>query len=169
MASVFLVGFMGAGKSATAEALAALLGLSAVDLDGEIERDLGRPIAEIFAGDGEAAFRAAEPGLLADLAASGEARVVALGGGAIPAEDNRRLIAASGGISVFLDLPLAALRARLPAADRSRPLYDPERAADLYAARRPSYAQASAVIRLDGSETPAEVAQRIHEEVMCAT
>ena len=153
MASVFLVGFMGAGKSATAEALAALLGLSAVDLDGEIERDLGRPIAEIFAV----------------LAASGEARVVALGGGAFAAEDNRRLIAASGGISVFLDLPLAALRARLPAADRSRPLYDPERAADLYAARRPSYAQASAVIRLDGSETPAEIAQRIHEEVMCAT
>lgn len=169
MASVFLVGFMGAGKSATAAALGALLGLPAVDLDAEIERDLGLSIPEIFARHGEAAFRAAERRLLAALAASAEPRVVALGGGAFASEDNRQTIAAGGGVSVFLDLPLAVLRERLPASDGSRPLWDPQEAAELYATRRPAYLQAAAVVRLDGSETPAEVARRIHQEVMCAT
>jgi shikimate kinase len=169
MTSVYLVGFMGSGKSATAEALATLLGVPAVDLDAEIERELGRTIAEVFAHEGEAAFRAAERRLLAALVARGESRVVALGGGAFAAEENRDLLAEAGEISVFLDLPFAVLRDRLAAADRSRPLYDPATAAVLFATRRPAYLQASAVIRLDGSEAPAEVARRIHEEVMCAT
>ena len=59
-ARVVLVGFMGAGKSTVGPLLARRLGWDFLDLDDDIEAAAGRPVPEIFAKDGEAAFRAAE-------------------------------------------------------------------------------------------------------------
>ncbi len=80
IATIALIGTSGAGKSTVGPLLAARLGVPFVDVDAEVERVAGRPIREIFASDGEAAFRASERDLtLAALAAPG---VVSLGGGA---------------------------------------------------------------------------------------
>jgi hypothetical protein len=86
---VFLVGFMGAGKTATGEALAHLLGWRFVDLDARIEEREERSIAEIFKTDGESAFRQIETGVLgAVLAERKDRTVVALGGGAFSDPQN---------------------------------------------------------------------------------
>ena len=64
---VAVVGFMGAGKTTAAQAFAQASGGVAVDADSEIERRVGKPIAEIFAADGEPAFRALEHEVIAGL------------------------------------------------------------------------------------------------------
>ena len=79
---LFLVGMMGAGKSTVGAALARRLGLDFVDSDEEIECAAGKPIAQIFQADGEAAFRKIESRVVLELAA-GAPLVAALGGGAI--------------------------------------------------------------------------------------
>ena len=101
MRSIFLVGFMGAGKSSIGAAVADRLGSRFVDLDQEISRRLGAPIANVFADRGEATFRAAESDELARVAGLADV-VVATGGGAFCEPANRELIHGSGGISVFL-------------------------------------------------------------------
>ena len=77
-----LVGFMGAGKSTVGAALADLLGVTLVDTDAEIVRRAGRPIPQIFAEDGEQAFRDLEAEVVADVLATHRG-IVALGGGAV--------------------------------------------------------------------------------------
>ena len=78
---IVLVGFMGAGKSTIGRLLADKLGLPFADSDPAIEQRAGRPIREIFAGDGEPAFRALEHEVIAELL-DGPDAVLALGGGA---------------------------------------------------------------------------------------
>ncbi len=78
---IVLVGFMGAGKTTVGHLLAAELGLPFADSDQVIEQRAGRPIREIFAEDGEAAFRALEHQVIAELL-DGPDLVLALGGGA---------------------------------------------------------------------------------------
>ena len=80
---VAMIGFMGAGKSTRRPRRAEALGTVAIDVDNVIEERLGKPIARIFAEDGEAAFRAAEERITLELLAAPGSRVVALGGGAI--------------------------------------------------------------------------------------
>jgi shikimate kinase len=80
--NIALIGFMGAGKSTAAAALAERLGWEFADADVEIEREAGKPIPRIFAEDGEPAFRALEERVAARLLARIEI-VVALGGGAV--------------------------------------------------------------------------------------
>jgi len=83
--ALVLVGFMGAGKSTGARALAAELGTEAVDSDHELERRLGEPIEAFFDREGEAAFRAREEEVVLELLERRSA-VVALGGGAVQSE-----------------------------------------------------------------------------------
>ena len=78
---IVLVGFMGAGKTTIGQLLAERMGLPFTDSDQVIEQRAGRPVAQIFAEDGEPAFRALEHQVIADLLA-GPALVLALGGGA---------------------------------------------------------------------------------------
>ncbi|MBU3675435.1 MAG: hypothetical protein FGM34_10390, partial [Solirubrobacteraceae bacterium] len=80
--SIVLTGFMGAGKSTLAEALAAQLGLPWSDSDIEVENREGAPVEEIFAGSGEEAFRAAEAEVVTGLLRL-PPQVIALGGGAL--------------------------------------------------------------------------------------
>ena len=79
--TIVLVGAPGAGKSTVGAELAGLLGKSFTDVDARIEEVVGKPVAEIFADDGEARFRALEESATLELLETGE--VVSLGGGAV--------------------------------------------------------------------------------------
>jgi len=172
VALVYLVGFMGSGKTSVGRRLAAALGVRFVDLDGWIEEEAGMTVAEIFARRGEAEFRREETRLLAATAALGSA-VVATGGGTYCSPANRRIIAAGGGVAVFLDVPWEEIERRLPGKNLDRPRFrDRESARRLYEARRPDYLRADVVIPLSGDETPEEVARRVLERIgerACAT
>jgi len=171
MPRVFLVGFMGAGKSSIGAALADRLGLRFVDLDEEISRRHGAPIPEIFARCGEAAFRTAESDELARCAELDDV-VVATGGGAFCSEANREVIHRGGCVSVFLDLPWAVLRQRLTHDQSERPMYDnTNQARQLFEERLPHYRRALVRVSLAGDEDPDEVAGRVVEtlrEAPCA-
>jgi shikimate kinase len=142
---VYLVGFMGAGKSTLARSLAARLDWRAEDVDERIEAREGRAISTIFAREGEAYFRSVERQVLIDLLPVRHA-VVATGGGTFADPANRDLINRDG-VSVWLDAPLTVLLDRIPT-DGRRPLAaDRTRFEHLYESRRAAYRQAH--IRLD--------------------
>ena len=137
---VYLVGFMGAGKTTVARALGKRLGWQTADIDELIEAREHVTVAELFARRGEGYFRAVERAVLLEQMGSRHT-VVATGGGTFVDPHNRAAINRDG-VSVWLDVPLERLIARVPA-DGRRPL-----AADrveferLYEARRPAYEQA---------------------------
>lgn len=89
---VVLVGMMGSGKSETGRALARLLRRRFVDCDERVAAVAQRSIPEIFAAEGEAGFRRRESETLAEALASGDAAVVATGGGVVTVRDNRTLL-----------------------------------------------------------------------------
>ena len=159
---IFLVGFMGSGKSTVGPLVAVKLGWNFVDLDRQIEREQGKPIREIFEQDGEPAFRKIEARHLRCLK-DRAAYVVALGGGAFLQEANRPIVAELG-VSVFLDCRLEVIRARCPA-DANRPLFaTPERVKDLYAVRQPFYRMSD--FSVDASDIePTQVADLILQKV----
>jgi len=165
MSNVYLVGFMGAGKSSVGAALAARLGHRFIDLDQRLSERFGASISEVFAVHGEGVFRAAETDELARCADEQDA-VVATGGGAFCDGANREIISGSKGVSVYLDLPWGELDRRLAADNGGRPMYDDaEQAHSLFEKRRPEYLRADVVITLEGSETPDDVAMRVLSEV----
>jgi shikimate kinase len=171
MTRIFLVGFMGAGKSSVGAVLAAQLGWHFIDLDEEISQQLGVPISEVFARYGEAAFREAEHEELTRCADLVDI-VVATGGGAFCSEANREVIHQPGGVSVFLDLPWAVLRERLNHDHSGRPMYDDtDQARRLFEERLPQYRCALVRVSLAGDEGPDEVAGCVVEtlrEAQCA-
>lgn len=144
---VYLVGFMGAGKSTVARALSRHLDWRALDIDDLIERREHQTVADVFARRGEGYFRAMEREVLASLIGIRHA-VVATGGGTFVDPQNRAMIAGDG-LSVWLDVPLERLIARVPA-DGRRPLAaDRSEFERLYTLRRAAYEQAD--LRIDAS------------------
>lgn len=142
---IYLVGFMAAGKSTLARALAKRLGWRAVDIDDLIETKERLKVSEIFARQGEPYFRAAERAVLMEHLPPRHL-VVATGGGTFVDPQNRAAIN-SDGVSVWLDAPLDRVIDRLPA-DGRRPLAaDRTEFERLYHARRTAYALAH--VRLD--------------------
>ncbi|MEM9828971.1 MAG: shikimate kinase [Planctomycetota bacterium] len=93
---LFLSGYRATGKTTIAGMLAGKLGLQTVDLDARIVAEAGRPIAEIFAAEGEAAFRTLETAMLGRVVAEENALVISLGGGTPVAAANRKIIRQSG-------------------------------------------------------------------------
>src|SRR5215211_2001536 len=93
--NLYLVGMMGAGKTTVGRLLARRLKLRFIDSDHEIERRCGVKVPTIFDIEGEAGFRSRESHVLADLTAL-EGVVLATGGGAVLAEDNRQRLAGGG-------------------------------------------------------------------------
>jgi shikimate kinase len=172
MRSVFLVGFMGAGKSSVGVALATRLGYRFIDLDEEISGRFGTTIPEIFHHHGEAAFRVVEGEELARCADLTDV-VVATGGGAFCIEANREIIHNGEGVSVYLELPWEELGKRLASDHRERPKYDDaDRARRLYEERLPHYRRAMITVSLEGFESSDDIAERIAAklgEAMCAT
>jgi shikimate kinase len=148
-----LTGMMGSGKSATAQALAQLTGRQVFSVDAEISRRAGKPIAAIFAEDGEPAFRALERQVLAAIPAGA---IADLGGGAFCQPANAERLLAAGRV-VFLEVS-AAEAARRIGDPGSRPLAG--RWEELREARLPLYRRAHLAISTDGL-TPDEVARRI--------
>ncbi|MBW2396641.1 MAG: shikimate kinase [Deltaproteobacteria bacterium] len=108
--TIWLVGMMGAGKSAVGEALAAKLGIPFLDTDAEIEHGAGLSIPKIFEAEGEAGFRARERGVIAGLA--GKRAVISLGGGAI-AQPGQAEALAAGGTVVYLRATVETLVTRI--------------------------------------------------------
>lgn len=157
---VFLVGFMGCGKTTTGQALARRLGWAFVDLDSQVEQAFGLSVREIFAQQGEGAFRAMETRKLQETVGL-ERVVVATGGGTFVAERNRVLMRASG-ISVFLDVPWGEILRRLPQKWEERPLFrSPEQALKLYRSRLPFYRLADFTVRPLFGEDAEALAGRI--------
>ena len=149
---IYLVGFMGAGKTTLAQALARRLGWQAEDVDALIETRERRSVVDIFARDGEPYFRALERQVIYSLLPLRHA-VVATGGGTFVDPENRAAINADG-VSVWLDVPLDGLLTRIPA-DGRRPLAnDRLQLAMMYESRRLAYQQAQ--VRLDASLARAE-------------
>ena len=134
--AIVLVGFMGAGKSTGARALAAELGVAVLDSDRELERSLGEPIESFFDREGEAAFRAREEETVCALLARGDGAIVALGGGAVQSELVREALARH----TVVHLEIEAEDAWRRASNKGRPLArDPERFAQLQGDRAPLY------------------------------
>jgi shikimate kinase len=145
--AVFLVGFMGAGKTSVGRALSRHLGWRFEDLDDRIQARARRTVSEIFQQAGEAGFRAAERAALRELLAeieTGPPLIAALGGGAFAQEEVASLLAAWGGVTIFLDAPADELWRRCGSDVVDRPLRREEAEfRRLYEARRPRYLQAS--------------------------
>ncbi|MFN8222459.1 MAG: bifunctional shikimate kinase/3-dehydroquinate synthase [Gaiellales bacterium] len=116
-----LAGFMGSGKSTIGRRLAERLARPFIDLDEVIEARAGAAIAELFAREGEAAFRRLEEAAAQDMLGRGEPAVIALGGGAILSEATRAALARSA-FTVLLDIDPEAAWERVVAAGGSRPL-----------------------------------------------
>jgi shikimate kinase len=158
MDKIYLVGFMAAGKSTVARALAARLRWRAEDVDELIEARERRPVADIFASQGEPYFRTAERDILRLLIPLRHV-VVATGGGTFMDVENRNAINVDG-LSVWLDVPFEELLARIPN-DGRRPLAADRAAMErLFMLRVAAYSTAR--VRIDASGLPAEeVAERI--------
>ncbi|MEO8192141.1 MAG: thiamine phosphate synthase [Acidobacteriota bacterium] len=155
---VYLVGFMGSGKTVIGRRVAERLAVPFVDLDEEIERTSGLTVRALFESAGEAAFRERESIFLEATRSLPDA-VVATGGGCYVQDRNRRAIA-SLGRAVFLDVPTPVLLSRLEG-KTDRPLFaGPEQAALLAAARAPFYRIGTVPVALS-DQTIEEAADRI--------
>jgi shikimate kinase len=159
---IYLVGFMGSGKTTVGRLLADRLGWHFVDLDKEIEAEQKTSIAAIFNKQGEEQFRRLETEAIrkrARMVRGGRPMVVALGGGAFARPENLQLIA-DHGVTMWLDCSLEMARRRVETCS-DRPLArDPEKFGELFEARRPSYARADYRIEVT-SDDPAVVVEAI--------
>lgn len=168
--AVFLVGFMGAGKTSVGRALGQRLNWIFEDLDDHIERREGRTVAAIFRDSGEQEFRRAEHAALKEaLTEMGTARIVALGGGAFVQENNAVLLKDSGVATVFLDADVDELwqRCSKQASEvgSQRPLLrDLEQFRKLHGDRRRSYAKASVRIET-GNRSVDRIAAEIEKKL----
>ena len=164
--SIFLVGPMGAGKTAVGKQLARLLGLAFVDSDAEVERRTGVDIAFIFEKEGEEGFRRREQAAIGDLT-SQHGIVLATGGGAVLSADNRAALTSRGTV-IYLHASVWQQMARTRHST-NRPLLqtvDPkERLEHLMTIREPIYREiADVVIETDGRRVK-EVAREIMNQI----
>jgi shikimate kinase len=160
--NVFLVGMMGSGKTTLGRALAQRLQLEFVDTDKVLVERTGVPVATIFEIEGEQGFRRRETEVLAELARHA-GQVIATGGGAVLAEENRRVMRAHGTV-VYLRARLESLWERTRH-DSSRPLLatpDPRATlAELLEQRDPLYREAAHVTVDTGFQSAATLVARV--------
>jgi 3-dehydroquinate synthetase/shikimate kinase len=158
---VALVGFMGAGKSSLGAEAAGRLGRPFLDLDLELERELGMTIAEIWAERGEPAFRELEEELTVEALADPVPGVLALGGGAILSERVRESLR-DRALTLLVDVEVEEAWRRVRESDR--PLAaDEERFRVLYEEREPLYLEA-AEARVRDVDAIALAAAGVHVE-----
>jgi len=159
---IFLIGPMGTGKTTIGAQLARLLDYDFVDADQEIERRTGASVALIFDVEGEAGFRARETRIIEELTLR-ERIVLATGGGAVLAEDNRHWLAERGFV-VYLRTSVETLIKRMRY-DTSRPLLqtaDPERTLrGIIEAREPLYSGIADLVIDTGRLSVRQVVKRI--------
>jgi shikimate kinase len=159
---IYLVGFMGSGKSTIGRLLAHRMGWSFFDTDDEIEAAEKTSITEIFEKRGESEFRRIETEILRQHALwveRGRPAVLALGGGAFAQAENRRLLE-DHGLTVWLDCPFDIICRRTAHASHRPLARDPEKFAALYESRRESYALADIHVPIQ-SDDPADSVEAI--------
>jgi len=164
--NLYLIGMMGSGKTTVGKLLASELGYQFVDTDVLIERVAGRSISQIFAEDGEEAFRRIESQVLSELSAYTR-RVISTGGGIVLRRENWSYL--RHGIVVWLDVPVEQLQTRLQS-DTTRPLLQgsnfTSKLPALLDQRKHLYSQADVQITQEtADETPEHVAQRVLEQI----
>jgi shikimate kinase len=156
---IYILGFMGCGKSTVGELLARELGWPFIDLDTTIEAGQGASVREIFDRAGEAFFREVERAALVEVSKT-EPAVVALGGGTFVQKPNIEFIRENGGTTVWLDCPIQELVRRC-AGKNDRPLFrDPVSFARLLDQRLPYYQLAEFRVSTEG-RLPEEVVDQI--------
>lgn len=163
-----LVGPPGAGKTTIGELLAAALGVAFRDTDADIEAAVGRPIPEIFVDDGEPAFRALERAAVAAALAEHDG-VLALGGGAVLAEETRALLV--GHTVAYLSVELHDAVNRLGMTS-GRPLLAINPRATLkylLDQRRPLYLQVATITVVTDGRPPAEIADEVRAALKSGT
>ncbi len=159
---ILLTGFMGAGKTSVAHALARKLDCEALDLDASIVRREKRSINQIVEQEGEMKFREIEREALRE-ALEETPCVIALGGGAWTMEKNRLLIAERGGYVVWLDAPFALCWRRIEeVGTKVRPLAPTRAEAQkLYDARQTFYKLATLHVKIREESSAANLADEI--------
>ena len=156
---LYLVGFMGAGKTTVARSLARRMGWRFDDIDERIETRERRAVSTIFAQHGETYFRQLERQMLYELLPERNI-VVATGGGTFVDPENRAAMLTDGAV-VWLDLPLTRVIERVPA-DGRRPLAaDRVQMERLFTERQLAYSQAH--VRIDASRPVDEIVERLLE------
>lgn len=170
---VYLSGFMGSGKSTVGPQVAARLGQPFLDLDRMIQTRDGRSIPQIFEEDGERRFRELETKALEEATETGDV-VVALGGGAVVDDTNRRFVKEHG-LLVYLDVDTETVLERVGEEASERPLLQNEdgiplsrnnmidRIQDLLDERRAAYMDAHAIV--DATQAVSEVVTAVVEVV----
>jgi len=156
---IFLVGFMGCGKSVVGPRLAARLGWSFADTDEDIEREAHATINEIFDRLGETEFRRLETEAIqrrVKCIQTGKPMVLALGGGAFGQPQNFDLVE-NNGVTIWLDCPLSIIHRRLEGST-NRPLARDRHKFDLlYYTRREIYCRADYSVLITGDDPEAAV------------
>jgi shikimate kinase len=156
---IFLVGFMGAGKTTVGKVLAQVLGFRFLDLDEVIEERAGRKVREIFDEFGEPRFRELEREAILSCVNLTNT-IIALGGGAYFSEANR-LVVSTIGKTIWLNCPLAICLARIEA-DDSRPLASTEEnMRALYQLRVASYNEADLKVQITQEQSPLQIAEGV--------
>lgn len=164
---MFLVGFMGAGKTSVGRTLSRLLGWRFEDLDDRVRAREKRSVEEIFRESGERAFRKAEVEALRELLSEigPQPCVIALGGGAYVEPEIVAQIEESRAMVIFLDAAVDDLLRRCEQESVVRPLRrDPEQFRRLYETRRPHYLRAAMQIETGGKDVEAvsrEIASKL--------
>jgi shikimate kinase len=157
---IYLVGFMGAGKTTVGRELAARLDVPFFDLDDLVEAAEKTSIKDIFAQQGEPYFRKRERDILRSTRYL-DGAVVATGGGTFTFDENIQFIQ-SEGLSVYLAAPYSLLRARIGDKAAERPLFRDEDAAhELYANRLRYYRMADITLNIREAETTPEIVERL--------
>lgn len=164
--NIFLVGLMGAGKTSIGRLLARRLGKTFYDCDHEIERATGVRIPVIFEIEGEAGFRARERRMLGELAQRSGV-VLATGGGAVLAAENRATLKAHGTVVYLCALPSDLWQRTRH--DRNRPLLQTDRPleklAELYRERDPLYRGIADLVVDTGSQSLSALAHRLEQKL----
>lgn len=159
---IYLVGFMGCGKTTVGRQLAESLGWRFVDVDDDIEAAEGCTISCIFESRGEQEFRRIETEAIRKRVREircGSPMVLALGGGAFVQQANYEMLEENG-VSIWLDCPFEVLKRRVER-ETHRPLArDPEKFKALYEERRPYYSRADFRVEATGDD-PAEAVEAV--------
>ena len=156
---LYLVGFMGAGKTTVAAALGERIGWRAEDIDERIEARERRSVSAIFVHEGEGYFRQAEREVLRELLPERNV-IVATGGGTFADPDNRAMMLSDGAVA-WLDLSFGRLVERIPSNGRRPLAADLIQMEQLYLRRRFAYAEAH--VRIDAGRSVDEIVERLLE------
>jgi shikimate kinase len=161
MKNIYLIGFMGSGKTTIGRALSECLNISVIDTDEEIIRTTGRSISEIFETEGESYFRILETSTLKKL--PNENSIITTGGGIVLSEENRKCLRGNGTV-VFLNATPVEVLKRLEG-DQSRPLLSGDKktkVSQILAERMPLYVETANII----IETTGKSVDSIVEELI---